>query len=372
MIYIIVMERSELCFVKWSVFFFVIPLKGVRFRMEKITGIMKLDKVFEIMRKAFKGVYAATIALPSNTNGDIFIIVRDQQIKTLPEYQKLRGRERYSDSRSGCSTMAGWIESYEFVFQSSLAINFESLKGVSMPLALYNQINKQDISIYNTVSVDRYELRFNTKAFSGDLLFEKKFCKEDGVIFKPEKKLLGIDEKEDSFIVQYSFQNIAEYCGKDYIGDLLKDSKYFGFSEENIPKEIAKMVEVIIPDSTAKAGEALYVLDPVDGIMTKRLVNKKREVTETESVGFSLSVDERRYEEDFRTSTYTIYEYGDKAEIVEEELPEAVKSNSDWIVLKNYLQLKETGEFDRLVLKAKEEARKEAKEKAEEFMKTFI
>ena len=338
--------------------------------MEKITSGMSIDKVFEIMRKVFKGVYAIVIALPSDNGGDVFIIARDQQIKTLPEYQKLRGRERYSDSRSGCSTMAGWIESYEFVFQSSLAINFESFKGVSIPLALYNQINKQDISIYNTVSVDRYELRFNTKAFSGDLVFEKKFNKEDGVIFKPEKKLLGIDEKEDSFIVQYSFQNIAEYCGKDYIGDLLKDSKYFGFSEENIPKEITKKVEIIIPDSTAKAGEALYILG-LDGIMTKRLINKKREVTETVSAGFSLSADERRYEEDFRTSTYTIYEHGDKAEIAEEELPEAVKSNSDWIALKNYLQLKETGEFDRLVLKAKEEARKEAKEKAEEFMKTL-
>ena len=364
------MEKNGLCFVKWSVFFFCNTLERGSIGMEKITSNMKLDKVFEIMRKVFKGVYAVLIALPSTSEGDVFIVAYDKEIKSLPEYQDLRGRDKYSDARQGCYVMAGWIESFEFVFQKALLIDYESFKGVSLPLALYNQINNCSIDIYDTIGVDRYELRFETKAFGGDLLFEKKLCEEDGAIFRNEKKLLETMEKEDLFEVEYSSQTIVEYNGETYTGRLFRDSNYFEFSSENAPKEITKMVEVIVPDSTSKAGEALYILD-LNGVMTKRLVDTKREVTETESAGFSLSADERRYEEDFHTSTYTVRKYDDAIEITEDELPEAVKNNDDWIALKNYLKLKESGEFERLVLEAKETARKEAKAKAEEFVKTL-
>ena len=338
--------------------------------MEKITSGMSMDKVFEVMRKVFKGVYKVVVALPTTNDGDVFIVA-EELVKALPKYYgKACGWNAQFASYEKLA-IAGWFKNVTFIF-SLLLEGVEGLKGVSMPLALYNKLNGTTIEVKEKIAVNHtadalgfYYNAFNEKLNAAHILKER-----DGVRFESNKTLKSFEEYETGFRVSYLKKNAAEYCGKHYEGDLYDTFEFFELSEKDTPKEITKKVEIIIPDSTAKAGEALYILG-LDGIMTKRLINKKREVTETESVGFSLSADERRYEEDFRTSTYTIYEHGDKAEIAEEELPEAVKSNSDWIALKNYLQLKETGEFDRLVLKAKEEARKEAKEKAEEFMKTL-
>lgn len=331
--------------------------------MIKITAGTKQDKLFEALRATFKGVDSIYCFLPLSKDGDVIMVAKDD----LKDYN---GNFFYQGDYSYLK-MAAWIEYVSYAILEEVLTSKATLKKdakmLSIPLLMFKDLNGFANDGYLTpdsgCTLEKTaggELKFSTSYFGGGLKYYKNVAAEYET--NKEISIEKLESPRRGYIVKAVETLKALYEGKEYAKEFTRECS---FPLEEAPLSKEKEVYVIAADAESKKGVSRFKLSR-EGIV-KKLATHSYTDEETVSMGFSLSADERRYEEDFKTTKFTRYEWGEELPVLTNDLPQEVLDNAEWARLQATINLEIGGGIDAYMANWEAGQWESAKKKAEEY-----